>query len=455
MPPNKKRMRECTETDPSLVPESKRVRLTRPPLAHLKGKVDETDDQSKFSPNLCRLRHQDNSQKPSRRGSVRYSNSTTPVCSTQTNDLINTVKGTTQGDGGGGDDNDVDDYDDDDDDEGDGHLVYSVGDILQNRYKIVSTLGEGTFGKVVHCCDLKRNDEMVALKIVKKIKRYRVAATLEISVLDQILRFDPNRESLCIRMLDWFDYCGHICISFDLLGLSVFDFLRDNCFQPYTMEHVRHISYQLCKAVKFLHTHGLTHTDLKPENILFCNSAFDVLYDSEKKMDYRKLRCCDIRLIDFGSATFEHEHHSTVVSTRHYRAPEVVLELGWSFPCDVWSIGCIMFEMYSGSTLFQTHDSLEHLAIMEKVLGKIPQAMIKNSRKVKYFKRGRLNWKEKTPDEQFVVKNCKPLKKYMRCAEDDDHLLFDLIGQMLVYSTDKRMTLVAAVDHEYFELANH
>lgn len=53
------------------------------------------------------------------------------------------------------------------------------------------------------------------------------------------------------------------------------------------------------------------------------------------------MKCTDVRLIDFGSATFDHEHHSTIVSTRHYRAPEVILELGWSQPCDVWSIGYV------------------------------------------------------------------------------------------------------------------
>lgn len=57
-----------------------------------------------------------------------------------------------------------------------------------------------------------------------------------------------------------------------------------------------------------------------------------------------------VKLIDFGSATFEWEHHSSIVSTRHYRAPEVILELGWSHPCDVWSIGCIIFELYHVST---------------------------------------------------------------------------------------------------------
>ena len=77
----------------------------------------------------------------------------------------------------------------------------------------------------------------------------------------------------------------------------------------------------------------------------------------------------EIRLIDFGSATFEDEYHSSVVSTRHYRAPEIIFNLGWSFPCDIWSIGCILVEFFTGDALFQTHDNLEHLAMMEQVCG--------------------------------------------------------------------------------------
>lgn len=96
----------------------------------------------------------------------------------------------------------------------------------------------------------------------------------------------------------------------------------------------------------------------------------------------KRLKSTHIKLIDFGSATFDHEHHSTIVSTRHYRAPEVILELGWSQPCDVWSVGCILFELYLGITLFQTHDNREHLAMMERILGPIPYRM---ARKTKYL----------------------------------------------------------------------
>lgn len=56
--------------------------------------------------------------------------------------------------------------------------------------------------------------------------------------------------SLCVRMFDWFDYHGHMCISFELLGLSTFDFLKDNNYLPYPIHQVRHMAYQVCQAVK-------------------------------------------------------------------------------------------------------------------------------------------------------------------------------------------------------------
>ena len=129
-----------------------------------------------------------------------------------------------------------------------------------------------------------------------------------------------------------------------------------------------------------LHDLNLIHTDLKPENILLVDNSYQTFtYNrnipssstaTQRHSKHRKvLLTPEIRLIDFGSATFDDEYHSSVVSTRHYRAPEIILNLGWSFPCDIWSIGCILVEFYTGDALFQTHDNLEHLAMMEAVCG--------------------------------------------------------------------------------------
>ena len=79
------------------------------------------------------------------------------------------------------------------------------------------------------------------------------------------------------------------------------------------------IIFKLCWAVKYMHDNRLTHTDLKPENILLVDSSYRSEYSSRKRKEYRKLKRADIRVIDMGSATFDHEHHSAVVSTRHYR----------------------------------------------------------------------------------------------------------------------------------------
>ncbi|KAK2588301.1 hypothetical protein KPH14_004319 [Odynerus spinipes] len=334
-------------------------------------------------------------------------------------------------------------------DDEDGHLVYQSGDILANRYKVLATLGEGTFGKVVKVKDLQM-DHVMALKIIKNVEKYREAAKLEINALEKIAAKDPEGHHLCVKMLDWFNYHGHMCIAFEMLGLSVFDFLRDNNYQPYPLEHVRHMGYQLCYAVKFLHDNKLTHTDLKPENILFVDSDYESTYNSKKRKDVRRVKRTDIRLIDFGSATFDHEHHSTIVSTRHYRAPEVILELGWSQPCDVWSIGCILFELYLGITLFQTHDNREHLAMMERILGTIPHRMARKT-KTKYFYYGKLDWDDKSSAGRYVRDNCKPLYRYLLSDDEEHRQLFDLIKRMLEYEPSQRIALKDALQHPFFD----
>jgi serine/threonine protein kinase len=171
--------------------------------------------------------------------------------------------------------------------------------------------------------------------------------------------------SKCIHLLNWFDHRNHICLVSELLGMCVYDFLKENEFAPFPRHHIQDFARQLfgsvaCKsshprrpywsltlAPTVLHDLRLIHTDLKPENILLVNNDFNVVQvpipgkvcdNAHQNLPCLKisqrngasrpkkiLRSTDIRLIDFGSATFESEYHSTVVCTRHYRAPEIIL----------------------------------------------------------------------------------------------------------------------------------
>lgn len=340
----------------------------------------------------------------------------------------------------------------------DGHMIIRKGDILQSRFEIQGLLGEGTFGKVAEVRDYEAKNKRRALKVIRNIDKYREAAKLEIQILEAIAEKEETVEgrNLCLTHVDWFGYNGHICLAFELLGESVFDFLKDNEYQPYTIEHTRHIMFQLISAVAFLHRLKITHTDLKPENLLFKNRGdYETLY-TRKGRAFKKMRNTEVRLIDFGSATFDHDHHSTVVSTRHYRAPEVVLELGWSLPCDIWSIGCILFELCQGATMFQTHENKEHLAMMEQILGPIPYGLIKKTPKTKYFWRGRLDWDDRGDPGQYVKRQCRPLKENLGPNPDkDNRQMYDIMELMLEYNPEQRMTAEDVLKHGFFEPITH
>jgi len=340
-------------------------------------------------------------------------------------------------------------------DDSDGHLAYLPGDFVSDRYEIMSTLGEGTFGKVVKVKD-HENEDYVAMKIIKNIHKYREAAKLEINVLQKLNSKDPSGKHLCVRMFDSFNYFGHMCLTFEILGESVFDFLKGNGYVGYPLDQVRHISYQLNYAVKFLHDHHLTHTDLKPENILFVSNDWYTEYCPATKRNIRRMRDTRVKLIDFGSATFDWEHHSSVVSTRHYRPPEVILEMGWSQPCDVWSTGCIIFELYQGHTLFQTHDNLEHLAMMTRILGEFPQHLIRRTKTNFFQPHGKLSWDWSLPAARYASQHCRPLPQYRRHSPvsgpgQEESVMLDLIARMLDYEPDRRLTLKEALKHPFFD----
>ncbi|RVE64153.1 hypothetical protein OJAV_G00143370 [Oryzias javanicus] len=333
------------------------------------------------------------------------------------------------------------------DDDGE-QLDYHVGSVLKERYEMVSMLGEGAFGRVMKCLD-RHKDEFVAVKVVRNFENSCEEARSEIAVLEEIKSLDDDHRFACVRMLDWFECKRHVCIVFELLGVSTFEFLRQNDFLPFSVEQIRHMSFQLFRAVSFLHRNKLTHTDLKPENILFVSSAFDLEDDPKTMCVCRKPTSLEVKVVDFGTATFDHQHHESLVSTRHYRAPEVILDLGWNQSCDVWSLGCVLFEFYCGQTLFPSHDCLEHLAMMEEVLGPIPPRLLEQTRKKHFVHKNRLKWDEQSSSGGRIRELCRPLK-FIETESEEEQQLLDLLGCMLEYDVSRRITLEEALWHPFF-----
>ncbi|KAI9884837.1 MAG: endoribonuclease ysh1 [Watsoniomyces obsoletus] len=360
-------------------------------------------------------------------------------------------------------------------DDDDGHYIVKRGTMLADRYEVSRLLGQGTFGKVVEAYDTHKHTKC-AIKIIRSIQKYRDASRIELRVLATLALNDKDNRNKCIHLQDCFDFRNHICIVTNLLDMSVFDFLKTNNFVPFPNSHIQSFARQLFTSVAFLHDLNLIHTDLKPENILLVDSSYQTFtYDrkipsstitiNRTAQNRKVLFDTEIRLIDFGSATFQDEYHSSVVSTRHYRAPEIILGLGWSYPCDIWSIGCILVEFFTGDALFQTHDNLEHLAMMESVCdGKIDLSLIKqvysqgrmnsNNPALKYFvRRSRLDYPnvETNRASKKYVKAMKRLSEIIPQNSRFNKQFLDLLRRIFLYDPKSRITAKDALKHPWFK----
>ncbi|XP_057248398.1 serine/threonine-protein kinase AFC3 isoform X2 [Beta vulgaris subsp. vulgaris] len=267
-------------------------------------------------------------------------------------------------------------------DDREGHYVFSVGENLTPRYKILSKMGEGTFGRVLECLD-HQTKEHVAIKVVRSNSRYRGAAMIEIDVLRHLAEHD-NVGSHCVQIRSWFDYRNHVCIVFEKLGPSLYDVLKRNRYRPFPVDLVQEFGRQLLESI-----------------------------------------AC----------------------------------LGWSYPCDLWGIGCILVELCSGRALFQTHENLEHLAMMERVLGPLPQYMIQKATRgaEKYFRQGsRLNWPEgaESRESSRAVQKLEHLEDLIsRHVNSSKSCLFiDLLYKLLRFDPSQRLTAKEALNHPFFKI---
>uniref|UniRef100_A0A336MY75 non-specific serine/threonine protein kinase n=1 Tax=Culicoides sonorensis TaxID=179676 RepID=A0A336MY75_CULSO len=155
-----------------------------------------------------------------------------------------------------------------------GYHPIVIGDVFDNRYRVVRKLGWGHFSTVWLCCDLE-TEKYIALKVVKSAPHYTETAIDEIRLLEKIRdadMHDPNRARI-VRMLNHFTVRGvngvHTCLVFEALGCSLYKLIVKNNYQGLAIQQVKSIIKQVLQGLEYLHTKcHIIHTDIKPENIL-------------------------------------------------------------------------------------------------------------------------------------------------------------------------------------------
>jgi len=248
-----------------------------------------------------------------------------------------------------------------------------MNSVIAGRYQIIEYLGSAAFSRAVQCLDLETN-KMVCMKIIKNDKDFFDQSLDEIKLLKIInVNTDNIDEKHCLRLIDHFYHKEHLIIVTELLRDNLYEFSKFNreCGEePYfTMGRLQRITKQVLTALEYIHSLSLIHADLKPENILV-----------------KSYSRCEVKVIDFGSSCFVDDHLSTYVQSRSYRAPEVMLGLPYGQKVDIWSLGCILAELWTGYVLFQNDSVQSLLARIVGIIGLFPTSMMTAGRFVpQYF----------------------------------------------------------------------
>jgi serine/threonine protein kinase len=282
------------------------------------------------------------------------------------------------------------------------HSIPAIGSTIANRYQICSVLGSGAFSEVVRAFDGESRSE-VAIKVISGASPTESELT--------VLRCIGNSCASIVEFKGSFTHEGSLCLVFEVLGRSVHSTMK---FRRMGSDEIRPIARDVFSALTCLHARHIVHCDIKPENILYCPGS--------------KSR---VKVIDFGTSSFNGQPLFEYFQSRYYRAPEVVLGLHFDGAVDIWSFGCVLAEMALGDPLFPAKDEEELLFLCVELLGMPPEYM-----------------RKKIGAEVATARRHKR-KQLKRRIED--HALVNLIMRCLVWEPTERVTAADALNDPFFQ----
>ncbi|KAJ5804606.1 uncharacterized protein N7518_000909 [Penicillium psychrosexuale] len=335
-------------------------------------------------------------------------------------------------------------------DDSEGYYAVRLGELINGRYHVHQNLGKGMFSSVVRATDTQTGG-LVAVKIIRQNAIMRKAGMKEIGILEQLQEADPLNQMHLIKFDRYFDHKGHLCMVFENLSMDLREVLkRFGRDIGLNIRAVRAYGQQIFLGLCHLRRCNILHADLKPDNLLV-NEQRNIL-----------------KVCDLGSASPASDNEITpYLVSRFYRAPEIILGIPYDYAIDVWSIGCTLFELYTGKILFTGRNNNQMLRSIMECRGKYPPKLLRrgtlsphhfdemlNFHSVEEDKiTGRLHTKIvdfKKPTRDLKTRLMAQGTRGMPDSEVKELSLFlDLLDRCLSLNPEKRITPAEALKHPF------
>uniref|UniRef100_A0ACD5VSE3 Uncharacterized protein n=1 Tax=Avena sativa TaxID=4498 RepID=A0ACD5VSE3_AVESA len=310
-----------------------------------------------------------------------------------------------------------------------------LNSVIAGRYYVTEYLGSAAFSKVAQAHDLLTGMD-ICLKIIKNDKDFFDQSLDEIKLLKFVNKYDPSDEHHVLRLYDYFYHQEHLFIVTELLRANLYEFQKYNQESGgevyFTFPRIQAIARQCLEALVYLHHLRIIHCDLKPENILI-----------------KSYSRCEIKVIDLGSSCFLTDNLCLYVQSRSYRAPEVILGLPYDQRIDIWSLGCILAELYTGEVLFPNEPVSMMLARMIGIIGPIDTEMLALGQETeKYFTDDYdlFTKNEETDQLEYLVPEKSSLRRHLQCP---DPQFVDFLSYLLQINPSQRPTATEALEHPW------
>ncbi|KAI7788647.1 hypothetical protein LA080_008537 [Diaporthe eres] len=256
------------------------------------------------------------------------------------------------------------------------------GYALEDRFEVLKEIGDGSFGSVVLArvrtagANVARRGTVVAIKTMKKsFESFTPCLELREVVF---LRTLPHHQHLVPALdifLDPFSKKLHICMEY--MEGNLYQLMKARDHKCLDNASVKSILFQIMQGLEHIHAHNFFHRDIKPENILVSTSSHQDTSNSFRR--YSALvtppstpPTYTVKIADFGLARETHSKlpYTTYVSTRWYRAPEVLLRAGeYSAPVDIWAIGAMAVEIATLKPLFPGGNEVDQVWRVCEIMG--------------------------------------------------------------------------------------